>query len=76
MKVRMKVYISGTRNGEPWPWPGGEIVVGDVEGADLCRAGLAVPVADKNADVETRDDEKPKRGPGRPAGSRNKPKDE
>lgn len=46
MKVCMNVAISGTRNGEPWPSVGGEIVVGDIEGADLCAAGLASPVAE------------------------------
>lgn len=45
MKVRMKVEMSGTRNGEAWPGRGETVVVGDQEGADLCAAGLAEPVA-------------------------------
>lgn len=80
MKVRMKVYVSGSRNGEPWPGVGEIADMPDGEGAELCAAGLAAPVADKGDKVEkaidetpvdTRDD-KPRRG--RPPGSRNKPK--
>lgn len=79
MKIRMKVSISGARNGKSWPARGEEVEVPDVEGADLCAAGLAEPVAtrpaeekavppepekrNEPADVES----KPvKRGPGRP----------
>lgn len=51
MKIRMKVQISGTRNGQTWP-PYNEVLeVGDEEGAELCAAGMAVPVADDG--VET-----------------------
>lgn len=46
MKIRMKVAISGTRDGSDWPAVGGEIVVPDAEGADLCAAGMATPVAE------------------------------
>lgn len=41
MKVRMKVSITGLRDGKPWPPAGGEIVVSDQEGADLCTDGMA-----------------------------------
>ena len=47
MKVRMAVSMSGTRGGEAWPGVGEELVVGDEEGAQLCAAGLAEPVAEK-----------------------------
>lgn len=46
MKVRMKVAVSGTRNGQDWPAKGGQMDLPDGEGADLCSAGLAEPVAD------------------------------
>lgn len=46
MKVRMKINISGTRDGQDWPSIGECIVVPDAEGADLCAAGYAEPVAD------------------------------
>lgn len=46
MRVRMKVEMSGTRNGAPWPPRGETVEVGDVEGADMCAAGLAEPVAE------------------------------
>ncbi len=68
MKIRMKIYVSGTHDGEDWPRVGEIAVVDDEVGADMCAHGLADPVADKDGDVETR------RGPGRPPGSRNKPK--
>jgi hypothetical protein len=51
MKVRMRDQISGTRNGEPWPPPGGEVDLPEQEAVKLCANGLAVPVAVKD-DVE------------------------
>lgn len=53
MKIRMKADISGSRNGKPWPRRGGTVEVPDAEGAELCAAGLAEPVAQKTASVET-----------------------
>lgn len=53
MKVRMKVDMSGSRDGEPWPHRGETVDLSDVEGAKLCNSGIAEPVADKDADVET-----------------------
>lgn len=47
MKIKMKQHITGFRDGERWPEAGGELVVPDQEGADLCAAGLAEPVAEK-----------------------------
>ncbi|MFB7595756.1 hypothetical protein [Streptomyces sp. NPDC056160] len=52
MKIRMTADISGSRNGRPWPRRGSTVDLPDGEGADLCAAGLAVPVAVKDADVE------------------------
>lgn len=46
MRVRMLAHISGTRDGQHWPPVGGEITVPDAEGAELCAAGIAVPVAE------------------------------
>lgn len=59
MKIKMKIQITGTRNGVSWPPPGGEVDLPDREAAKLVDAGFATPVVDKDADVE-------KRGPGRP----------
>jgi hypothetical protein len=53
MKVRMKVGVSGTRNGEDWPGPGGELEVDDEEGAQLCASGLAEPVVEKKTETAT-----------------------
>ncbi len=65
MKVKMRVGITGTHNGVPYPPPGGVWEVPDALGAKLCAGGLAEPVVEKDADVELRD-EPVKRGPGRP----------
>ena len=79
MRVRMKVDVSGVRDGKPWPGRGEALDVPDDEGAGLCAAGLAEPVAAKDEpekavepEPETRaGDEKPgqdqsgKRGSGR-----------
>lgn len=46
VKIKMTQQITGTRDGSPWPAPGGELVVPDAEGAELCAQGLAVPVAE------------------------------
>jgi hypothetical protein len=82
MKVRMKVQISGTHDGQEWPARGGVVELADDEAAGLCAQGLAEPVADTDepekavpptAEVaEVPVPEKPaaptaeKRGPGRP----------
>lgn len=51
MRVTMRVAITGTRNGQPWPGAGGTIDVPEAEASDLIAAGLAVaaekPVAQK-----------------------------
>lgn len=46
MKIKMKVQISGTRNGHDWPAVGEETTVTALEGAELCDAGMAEPVAE------------------------------
>lgn len=53
MKVRMKGDITGTRNGEPWPPVGGEIDLPDEEAANLCAAGMAVPVKEDKVETAT-----------------------
>lgn len=57
MKIRMTEERTGPRyDGRMWPPRGGEIDVDDAEGADVCAAGWAVPVAQPDAAVETRED--------------------
>jgi hypothetical protein len=46
MKIRMNVEISGTHNGRPWPTRGAVAEVPDAQGAKLCAAGMAAPVAE------------------------------
>ena len=64
----MRAAISGTRNGATWPPIGGEIEVGDEEGAELCAAGMATPVAEIRGKVETAvaPQAELRRSPGRP----------
>lgn len=68
MKIRMKVEISGTRGGQDWPKIGEVLEVGDEEGVQLCAGGMAEPVADLDAGVETAvaPVAETRRGPGRP----------
>lgn len=68
MKIRMKVGVSGTRNGQDWPPIGGTLLVSDEEGRQLCSGGLAEPVYEPEAEIETAvvADVAEKRGPGRP----------
>lgn len=50
MKIRMVEERTGPRyDSRAWPPPGGEIDVDDEEGAAVCRAGWAVPVAEQRA---------------------------
>jgi len=52
MKIKMKVGISGSLDGVPYP-PRGEVwEVSDVAGALLCSKGQAEPVVDKDDKVE------------------------
>lgn len=42
--VALKVQISGTRNGEPWPEPGVPVDLPEDEAAHLVEVGIADPV--------------------------------
>ena len=46
----MKTHILGTRNGVRWPAAGEVTTLPDNEGADLCAAGLAEPVAEDRSE--------------------------
>jgi hypothetical protein len=66
MKIRMRVQVSGTRNGQDWPVSGSVIDLPDDEAAQYCAAGMADPVT-TFAEAETAAEPEPeKRGPGRP----------
>ncbi len=57
MKIAMVIKISGGRgDGTPWPDPGVPFDVDAAEGAHLCAAGLATPVAQPDGPVETPED--------------------
>ena len=64
MKVRMRVSISGTRNGQDWPTHGSIIDLPDAEAAEYCANGMAEPVAtfDKPEKAVVLDAEAEKRG--------------
>lgn len=80
MQVRMKVQLSGTRDGSPWPGIGGTVDLPEEEAAQMCAAGMAEtvkgdvekavrPAAESSANPEAETTEPPKpekRGPGRP----------
>lgn len=51
MEVRMKVQISGTRNGQEWPARGATIDLPDEEAAHLIAQGSA-DVAGENEEAE------------------------
>ncbi|MFG3180058.1 hypothetical protein ACGFZC_34070 [[Kitasatospora] papulosa] len=56
MKVRMKVTVSGTRDGEPWPEKGKTVDLPDAEARQLLAGGLAeepdAEAADASPQVE------------------------
>ena len=73
MNVRMKVDMSGSVNGIPYPNRGQVGEIPDVVGVKLCAAGLAEP-ADTDDTVEKAVDDRPvEKRRGRPPGSKNKP---
>jgi hypothetical protein len=53
MKVRMKVDVSGGRNGVAWPRRGGTVDLPKDEALQMCRNGMAEPVDSSDDDVET-----------------------
>lgn len=52
MKVRMKLHLTGTRNGLRWPEAGETKTLPEGEALDLIRAGLAEAVAEPTPKVE------------------------
>jgi hypothetical protein len=76
VKVRMRVQVSGQRNGEEWPPRGSVMELPDDEAVGYCQAGMAEPVttfaqAETPAvpEPEKRGEPEPepeKRSPGRP----------
>lgn len=57
MKIRMKLTVSGSRDGQAWP-PRGEVAdLPDDEAAQLCARGIAEPVT--GGGVEKRPDDRP-----------------
>ncbi|HWU23084.1 MAG TPA: hypothetical protein VN088_16220 [Nocardioides sp.] len=53
MKIRMNVDLSGLHDGQRWPARGGEAVVDDRTGADMCANGFAEPVAERKVEKAT-----------------------
>jgi hypothetical protein len=44
MRVRMRVEVSGTRDGKPWPQRGQIAEFNDEEALELCASGIGEPV--------------------------------
>ena len=80
MRVRMKAALSGTRDGAPWPKPGGTVDLPDEEAAHLVAAGLAASDRHDEAspaeETATPPDEAEKAVPARRRGQAKKPSDE
>lgn len=53
MRLRMKIHITGVRDGEPWPPAGGVIDVDDLEAAGLIQAGYAEEAPDDDPTAAT-----------------------
>ncbi len=53
MRIRMKVQMSGTRNGQPWPPVGEPVDLPTGEAQHLCASGIAEEVRDGLAEVES-----------------------
>jgi hypothetical protein len=80
MRVRMRVDVSGTRDGQRWPPRGSVLDLPDDEAAHYCQVGMAEPVAvfrdaetattppvEERADGPLTTETGPaRRGPGRP----------
>jgi hypothetical protein len=50
MRVRMRVGMTGSRGGADWPRVGQILEVGDDEGSELLRAGIAGPLGTTEED--------------------------
>jgi hypothetical protein len=69
MRIKMKVGLSGSLNGVPYPPAGTEWDVTDEGGAVLCKKGTAVPVAvvgGTKVETAVTPDPEIRRSPGRP----------
>ena len=53
MRIRMKIAMSGLRNGEPWPPVGQTTELPTGEAQHLCASGIAEEVTGKPGDEET-----------------------
>lgn len=53
MRISMKVHMSGSRNGQPWPPVGEPVDLPTGEAQHLCASGIAEEVRDELADEET-----------------------
>lgn len=64
MKVRMKVTISGTRDGQPWPARGAVVDLPAAEAEHLVAAGLAeAPATSKSSGAPAEETATPKAAP-------------
>ena len=52
MLVKVRVHVSGLRNGQPWPPVGGVLEVPDDEAVSLLASNVVEPVYDPERGVE------------------------
>jgi len=55
MKIKLKVTLSGTRDGIEWPPVGGSVDLPEAEAAQMIAAGLASAVAPAPIETATAD---------------------
>jgi len=58
MKIKLKVTLSGTRDGIEWPPVGGSVDLPEAEAAQMIAAGLASAVAPAPIETATADTSK------------------
>lgn len=63
MRIRMKVDVSGMRNGQPWPPKGTVIDLPGDEAVQYCEAGMAFPVPENEIETATATVDEEQRGP-------------
>ncbi|MGA5330955.1 hypothetical protein ACPCJT_20220 [Streptomyces griseoincarnatus] len=65
MRVRMRVTISGTRDGEPWPERGSVVDLPDDEAKAMVAGGLAEEASSEPAEEQAVNPAEPEKATGR-----------
>jgi hypothetical protein len=65
MRVRMRVTISGTRDGEPWPERGSVVDLPDAEAKAMVAGGLAEEASNDKVEEQAVNPVEPEKATGR-----------